>query len=358
MDKFQLLNVCLMVICGAGTTISVTFAMAKPARNSVGLDAYFEHYYFQTLLMMTGEMLCLGAYLFMKYVIHREDPGSYDNASKPVSSLVMLPASLLDIASFSCSFTGLGFLKDACLYQMLRVSQIVFCGLLSIPVLKRRLAWFKWTGILLVCIGLVVKSIIPKDSLVECNDDFATLNKTVEINRDNEEECNKTCQQIIGIVFVLVGQFFSGFMYVYREKCLNKHNIHPLKASGLEGLFGFLILCVILWPMNFIRIPKEGILKGLSLGPNGRMEDANDAIAMIFEGGQYWLLGWCLAFIFSVAFMNYAGFAVIKSLSATTAAVLRQVSIILVWAVFLIPWGPGLCRVQDHFSWTAVMICI
>ena len=76
-------------------------------------------------------------------------------------------------------------------------------------------------------------------------------------------------------------------MYVYREKCLNKHNIHPLKASGLEGLFwpnaimqysdliftglfGFLILCVILWPMNFIRIPKEGILKGLSLGPNGR----------------------------------------------------------------------------------------
>ena len=35
-----------------------------------------------------------------------------------------------------------------------------------------------------------------------------------------------------------------------------------------------------------------------------------------------------------------------------------QVSIILVWAVFLIPWGPGLCRVQDHFSWTAVRICI
>ena len=83
------------------------------------------------------------------------------------------------------------------------------------------------------------------------------------------------------------------------------------------------------------------------------MEDANDAMAMIFEGGQYWLLGWCLVFIFSVAIMNYAGiyflfikirlirstetfallnddnqhlgFAVIKSLSATTAAVLRQV---------------------------------
>ena len=37
------------------------------------------------------------------------------------------------------------------------------------------------------------------------------------------------------------------------------------------------------------------------------MEDANDAIAMIFEGGQYWLLGWCIVFILSVAIMNYAG---------------------------------------------------
>ena len=37
-----------------------------------------------------------------------------------------------------------------------------------------------------------------------------------------------------------------------------------------------------------------------------RMEDANDAIAMIFEGGQYWLLGWCIVFIIAVAILNYA----------------------------------------------------
>ena len=43
-----------------------------------------------------------------------------------------------------------------------------------------------------------------------------------------------------------------------------------------------------------------------------RMEDANDAIAMIFEGGQFWLLGWCIVFIFSVAIMNYAGKSKVK----------------------------------------------
>ena len=38
-----------------------------------------------------------------------------------------------------------------------------------------------------------------------------------------------------------------------------------------------------------------------------RMEDANDAISMIFQGGQHWLLGWCIGFIVSVAILNYAG---------------------------------------------------
>merc|ERR1719264_834376 len=121
---------------------------------------------------MIGEMLCLGAYFFMKYVVHREDPGGYDSTSKLVSPLIMLPASLLDISSVSCSFTGLGFLKDAGLHQMLRVSNLVFCGLLSTLFLKMRLAWFKWAGILLVCIGLVVKASNPKDSQ-KCNDDLA-----------------------------------------------------------------------------------------------------------------------------------------------------------------------------------------
>ena len=41
--------------------------------------------------MMIGEMLCLGAYFFMKYVVHKEDPGGYDSTSKLVSPMIMLP---------------------------------------------------------------------------------------------------------------------------------------------------------------------------------------------------------------------------------------------------------------------------
>ena len=32
---------------------------------------YFEHYYVQTMFMMLGESLCMGAFLLLKHVIYR-----------------------------------------------------------------------------------------------------------------------------------------------------------------------------------------------------------------------------------------------------------------------------------------------
>lgn len=51
---------------------------------------------------------------------------------------------------------------------------------------------------------------------------------------------------------------------------------------------------------------------------------------------------------------NFAGISVTKELSATTRAVLDQLRIIFIWAIFLIPFGPFLCRMQDYFHFTAV----
>ena len=45
----------------------------------------------QTLFMAFGNMLNLGAYFFLKYVIHRRDPSSLDGQAPPVTPLIMLP---------------------------------------------------------------------------------------------------------------------------------------------------------------------------------------------------------------------------------------------------------------------------
>ena len=44
----------------------------------------------------------------------------------------------------------------------------------------------------------------------------------------------------------------------------------------------------------------------------------------------------------------------VKKVDATTRAVLDQLRTIIIWAVFLIPFGPSLCRVQQYFDFTAV----
>ena len=45
-----------------------------------------------------------------------------------------------------------------------------------------------------------------------------------------------------------------------------------------------------------------------------------------------------------------------KEFSATTMSVLDQLRIVIVWLIFLVPWGPFLCRVQDTFHWVEVVL--
>ena len=57
---------------------------------------------------------------------------------------------------------------------------------------------------------------------------------------EDEEEtsgntCDSTCQKLIGIAFVIVGEFFHGVQFVYEQKYIVAYDIHPLKAVGYEG---------------------------------------------------------------------------------------------------------------------------
>ena len=43
-----------------------------------------------------------------------------------------------------------------------------------------------------------------------------------------------------------------------------------------------------------------------------RFEDAIDAFTMIFNGGQYWLLGWTIGNMFSISIFNYSGYSFVS----------------------------------------------
>merc|ERR1711973_703207 len=164
---------------------------------------------------------------------------------------------------------------------------------------------------------------------------------------EEEETLSQATSILIGIAFVVVGEFFHG--------CQFEYDLHPLKVVGIEGTFGVLFLAVALWPAYFITIPKSGILGGIALGPEGRFGDAIDAFTMIFDGGQIWLLGWTIGNMCSISVFNYAGISVTKELSATTRAVLDQIRLVAIWLIFMIPMGAFLCDVQGYFAWTGLV---
>lgn len=359
-----------MVITGTLNTMSASLQIARQARGKDRVLNYFEHYYVQTLFMMLGEALCMVAYLILKYIVYKDDPKKVDGDALEMNPLVLWPAAFLDIVATSLGYMGLAFMKDAGFFQMLRVSPIIFCGLLSIPILKQKLRWYNWTGILIVCAGLIIKA-IPK--VIKSLDPHPLSGCVQELNLNatavgsaegnffflpfaEEEEgdggMSDSTAKLIGIALVLIGEFFHGCQFVYEEMFITKYKLAPLKVVGIEGICGFLTLAVLLWPVYFIKLPAS--LGGAALGPEGRFEDAIDAFVQIFDGDNgYWLLAWTLGNMCSIAVFNFAGITVTKELSATTRAVLDQLRVILIWAIFLIPFGNYLCRMQDFFHFTA-----
>lgn len=73
-----------------------------------------------------------------------------------------------------------------------------------------------------------------------------------------------------------MAQIIVAVQMVYEQKYVIQYNIPPLLAVGLEGLFGAIILSLLLIPFWYIHVPAT-----FSGSPNGRLEDALDAFAQI-----------------------------------------------------------------------------
>ena len=111
-------------------------------------------------------------------------------------------------------------MKDGGFYQMLRVSSIIFCALLSIPVLKQKLGWYNWTGIFIIITGITLKSVpsiqdfltgeAEEDGCMgvqELSKSAMMVNLTAtETDAALSQACDKTCQTLIGILLIIISE--------------------------------------------------------------------------------------------------------------------------------------------------------
>ncbi|XP_039577488.1 solute carrier family 35 member F6 isoform X2 [Passer montanus] len=310
----------------------------------------FQHPFLQAAGMFLGELSCLPVFhLLLLRDRRRAAPAPAPAPSRPFHPLLFLPPALCDMAGTSIIF------------QMLRGSLIIFTGLLSVAFLGRRLEWSHWSGILLTILGLALVGLADlrgSGGTEHGLADVVTGIPGMPGHRDTGwhhgysgnaralghgltlwecRECRSTGTRagILGMpghwdtgdLLILLAQGIVSIQMVLEEKFIFSHDVHPLRAVGTEGLFGFSILALLLAPLSFIPAGR------LSGNPRGALEDPADAWCQIRRDPR--ILAPLLANVGSISFFNFAGLSVTRELSATTRTVLDSLRTLLVWALSL-----------------------
>ena len=108
----------------------------------------------QANIMMLGEMLCMLVYLLYSRLSSTSTSVSDDEAPRP-NMFLFLPPALCDVIATSMMYIGLT-LTSASQFQMLRGSIMIFVGILSKLILKKQLEWFRWAGMGVIFIGIMM----------------------------------------------------------------------------------------------------------------------------------------------------------------------------------------------------------
>lgn len=229
------------------------------------------------------------------------------NAGQSFNPLLFFPPAMCDMTATSIMYVALN-MTSASSFQMLRGAVIIFTGLLSVAFLGRRLKTSQWVGILITILGLVIVGL-------------------ADLLSGNKDDSHKMSDVITGDLLIIMAQIIVSVQMVLEEKFVYKHDVHPLRAVGTEGLFGFIVLSLLLIPMYFIHVGN------FSNNPRQVLEDALDAFCQI--GHQPMILLALLGNTVSIAFFNFAGISVTKEISATTRMVLDSLRTLVIWVVSL-----------------------
>jgi len=353
----------MMLLFGSFNTLSVKWADTMTSESVDGTKRPFNHPFLQATGMFLGEMMCMLAFWVVRYRASRQQqtssypPLAEENTPRKFNPLVFLPPALCDMTATSVQYIGLT-LTYASSFQMLRGAVIIFTGILSTIFLRRRLAWFKWAGMVFVIGGLVTVGVSDMLNQKDCSTTdhnitmtkakhpvFSIMSAPISLAAADGDCKNDSTNIFVGDLLIFCSQIIVASQMVYEEKFITKYKVPALQAVGWEGTFGFTTLAILLVPFSFIYV-------GPQFGNNPRhvLEDAYDGVYQLAHNPLL-----ALAFsgtVISIAFFNFAGISVTKELSATTRMVLDSVRTLVIWMVSI---GVGW---QQFFALQLAGFCI
>ena len=148
-----------------------------------------------------------------------------------------------------CDFIALPLMNlgliliDASVYQMIRGGLVFITAMMSIMFLKTKLHRHHWIALVCIVGGVIIVGI---NSVLKAG------------GSDNI---------VIGIILLILSQFFSAAHWIIEEKFLQYYYIHPFKMVGLEGVWNVIFSFIMVTILQFI--PCSG-----SYWSNGKVEDS------------------------------------------------------------------------------------
>ncbi|KAL7007163.1 hypothetical protein EMMF5_003389 [Cystobasidiomycetes sp. EMM_F5] len=234
------------------------------------------------------------------------------------NALMWLPA-IFDICGTTLMNVGLLWVPVS-VFQMLRGALVLWVGLFSVLFLHRQLPAAQWCSLVVVMLGVAVVGlsnvVSPKPA------------------PENQPEVD-VGKAIIGACLVLFAQVFTASQFVVEEKIMTRYSVPPLQAVGLEGIFG-LATTAILMPVLYFTI-------GRGSGQGGYF-DIVTGFHQTFSSPAIWITS--LAIACCIAFFNFSGLAVTKSVSATARSLIDTCRTVLIWAVSLFLGWEALAMLQ------------
>jgi len=347
----NVLLACGMLLSGCINTISKKEQNTSLARGWNQGEHSFTHPWFQTIIMFLGEALCIFGFLTQRCKAEKEEMNQQKNIQssegatpKPedeqkkkdgVHAKVFQPILLLPTALdlLGTSFGGIGLVYCApSIWQMLRGSIIIFTGLLSWVFLKRPLKGYQIFAICFTMVGLVAvgcSSYLDSLDHVKQSSSYST---SLSDEDSSSVEHESPFQVVLGIIFILLGQFVAACQMVVEEKLLKGHNFAPMHIVGMEGSFGFVL-------MLFIVLPALFFIPGSQWGPFSYKvyENSIDALYQMYYKPYILVMG--ILYCLSIAFYNFFGLSVTKYLTCVHRTLIDACRTIFVWAFELIRPG-------------------
>lgn len=289
----------VMLITGACNTLLMKFLVMQVASPAAGASPRpFDYPFFQTMLMMLGELMCLGVY-FQSAGVSKGENSNFPWWVMAVPVTCDWTATTLVNAAY--------VILPASTIQMCRGCIVIFTCLFSVVFLGRRQQTFHYVGVALVALGI---TIVSMQALFEPS---------------GPGPMKPNVAPWIGIALVLAAQLFQSTMLVVEERYLGKYHVPPLQMVGLEGLFGSIFGVFILFSMQQVGF-----------------ESSTEALYMM-QSSKAVQFG-CIASMFSIAFFNWSGVTVTMTASAVARSTIDVSRTALIWAVELF-------MLWNTFSW-------